>query len=100
MEELAIARHREQHDPLLVGRRLRCPRCGNEDDLLAYFVFDRPEAHADELNVVLKCRAKVRNPRTGKGESCRCVFSVGDPLSVVFAAHANQQPEAEHAHAC
>lgn len=58
-----------------MGHRLRCPRCHTEADLVSYFVFDRPEAHEDELNVVYKCRAKVRN-NTGKIESCRNVFSL------------------------
>lgn len=80
--ELAIARHREPDSPLIVGRRLRCPRCETEQDLLSYFVFERPERHEDELNTVLKCRAKVRNAKTGRLEACRCIFSISDPMPV------------------
>lgn len=81
MEALATAKRRE-HGSLLVGHRLRCPRCHTENDILSYFSFDRPPEHEDELNVVLKCRAKVRHKVTGKVESCRCIFSVSDPLEV------------------
>ena len=70
-------------ESLVEGHTLRCPRCGTRQELVSYFVFDRPEAHADELNVVMKCRAKVRNSRTGRVESCRCIFSVGDPIDLI-----------------
>lgn len=63
-------------DSLIVGHRIRCPRCGTAQAIGAYFVFSKPEAHAEELNTVYKCRAKVRNA-TGKLEACRCIFSVG-----------------------
>lgn len=76
MAALATARRRE-HDSLIVGHRLRCPRCETVQDQLAYFSFSRPEAYADELNVVLKCRAKVFNEKTGRKETCRCIFSPG-----------------------
>lgn len=82
MTALATARLREHesHDSLIVGHRLRCPRCKTVQPLLAYFAFSRPEDYADELNVVLKCRAKNRNPLTGRTESCRCIFSLGEKL--------------------
>lgn len=79
MEALATARRRE-HDSLIVGHRLRCPRCHTVQDCLAFFVFSKPEEHADELNTVLKCRAKVRNESTGRLDPCRCIFSVGEPI--------------------
>jgi hypothetical protein len=80
MEALAIARHRSEHDSLIVGHQLRCPRCKSLNELLDYFVFDRPEPYADELNVVLKCRARVE-VSPGKFDRCRCIFSIGDPLA-------------------
>lgn len=64
---------------------MRCPRCHTAQELIAYFVFDRPEAHADELNVVMKCRAKVPNRHTGRLESCRCIFSPGIRDEDLFA---------------
>lgn len=66
-------------DSLFVGHQIRCPRCNILQDQLSYFVFERSEAYAHELNVVLKCRAKVPNKRTGKLEACRNVFSPGVP---------------------
>lgn len=77
--ELATARRREHGTPLLVGRRLRCPRCETEQDLLAYFVFARDERYEDQLNVVFKCRAKIVQP-DGRKEACRNVFSLSEPL--------------------
>lgn len=68
------AMRREQ--ALIVGGKLRCPRCGTVSDILSYFVFDRPTTFADELNVVYKCRARVTQP-SGKLDSCRCIFSPG-----------------------
>jgi hypothetical protein len=82
---LADARQRRQDSEdvngvkLMVGRRIRCPRCGTLSDLLSYFVFERPESFADQLNVVLKCRAKRVNA-IGRSESCRCIFSVASDL--------------------
>lgn len=70
---LATARQ-SKRESLLVGHRLRCPRCHGLDDLLEYFVFDRPEAFAHELNVVYKCRAKV-TLSDGTTERCRAIFS-------------------------
>lgn len=69
------AMRREQ--ALIVGGKLRCPRCGTVSDILSYFAFDRPTPHQDELNVVYKCRARVRQPSSGKVEPCRCIFSPG-----------------------
>lgn len=68
------ARRREQ--ALIVGGKLRCPRCGTVSDILSYFTFDRPLEYSDELNVVFKCRARVAQPG-GKFEPCRCIFSPG-----------------------
>ena len=68
------AMRREQS--LIVGGKLQCPRCGTVADILSYFVFDRPEPFGDDLNVVYKCRARVRQ-KSGKVESCRCIFSPG-----------------------
>lgn len=73
--ELATARRRA----LVVGRRIVCPRCETEQDLLAFFVFERDPKFADQLNVVLKCRAKVRQPN-GRIETCRRVFSIIEEL--------------------
>jgi hypothetical protein len=83
MSTLADARQREHvlsNPPLLVGKRVRCPRCLGLGDVLEYFVFDRPERYADELNVVMKCRARVHNPHTGRVEVCRCIFSLASDL--------------------
>ena len=85
---LADARQREHvHSnsgnpapPLLVGKRIRCPRCMSLGDVLEYFVFDRPERYEHELNVVLKCRAKVHNRQSGRVEVCRCIFSLASDL--------------------
>lgn len=66
---------REIPSPLIVGGKLRCPRCGTVRDILSYFIFDRPEPFAEELNCVYKCRAKVS--RDGSVETCRFVFSPG-----------------------
>lgn len=73
--ELATARRRA----LVVGRRIVCPRCETEQDLLAYFVFERDPRYADQLNVVLKCRAKVRQENS-RIEACRNVFSIAEEL--------------------
>ena len=64
----------------MVGQRIRCPRCLSLGDILEYFVFDRPERYADELNVVLKCRAKVQSRESGRVEVCRCIFSLASDL--------------------
>lgn len=67
-----------------MGHRLRCPRCETVQDALAYFAFQRPESYAHELNVVLKCRAKVFNEKTKQKESCRCIFSPGPKDQELF----------------
>ena len=79
----ADARRPEQ--TLIVGGKLRCPRCGTVSDILSYFAFDRPEPYEDELNVVLKCRARVPQ-NSGKVEPCRCIFSPGVPVGEVLAS--------------
>ena len=75
MEAVLATARQSERESLIVGRRLRCPRCGGLDDIISYFVYDRPERYAHELNVVYKCRAKVTLP-DGSTERCRCVFSV------------------------
>lgn len=90
---LADARQRE-HDEgeprvsLIVGHKIRCPRCLNVADMMDYFTFDQPERFVDQLNTVLKCRAKRWNRAKGQSESCRCVFSVADPIPVIVEERA------------
>ena len=67
---------RRERSPLIVSGKLRCPRCETVSDILSYFTFDRPIPHEHELNVVYKCRARVRQG-SGKIEPCRCIFSPG-----------------------
>jgi hypothetical protein len=81
----ADARRPEQ--TLIVGGKLRCPRCGTVSDILSYFVFDRPSPYEDELNVVLKCRARVLQ-NSGKVEPCRCIFSPGPYTEELLSATA------------
>lgn len=71
---------RREQVSLFVAGKLRCPRCGTVSDILSYFAFDRPEQFEQELNVVYKCRARVRQPKSGNVEPCRCIFSPG-PLT-------------------
>lgn len=48
---------------LIVGPRVRCPRCDSLQEIDQYAQLERIAAHMDDLNVVLKCRV------------CRHVFS-------------------------
>lgn len=73
----SVDARRPEHTPLMLGGKLRCPRCGTVSDILNYFTFERQEPYADELNVVYKCRAKVRSQSTGRIEPCRYIFSPG-----------------------
>lgn len=81
MSALAAAKRRE-HSSLISGHRITCPRCHASQDVLSYFAFRRPEEHEDELNVVLKCRAKVQDPETGRNEPCRFIFSLSESIEV------------------
>lgn len=67
---------REISSPLIIGGKLRCPRCGTVRDILDWFAFDRLAPFEDELNVVYKCRARVVRP-DGEAEACRYIFSPG-----------------------
>lgn len=92
MEAFANAEHRAPAS-LVAGHRLVCPRCRTAQDLLDFFVFSKPAEYADELNTVLKCRAKIRNSVTGKLENCRCIFSPGEKID--FSDQIREADEAE-----
>lgn len=82
--------------PLIVGSKLRCPRCHSIAPTLSYYSFDRVEEHADELNVVFKCRTKV-DKGDGHIEPCRYVFSPGltnDELSAAIRDTQERQSRA------
>lgn len=53
----------KQRLPLIEGRRMRCPRCRELHDILAYVPMKQMEAFVAETNPIYKC------------PTCRWIFS-------------------------
>lgn len=61
---LQMINPQEPHRPLVRGRRILCPHCETEFDILEYQALHFVEKYADDLVPVMKCKG------------CRHVFSI------------------------
>lgn len=62
-----------RRDPLIVGTKMRCPRCKQLDNILSYVPMMEIEEFQTETNPIYKC------------PSCRWMFSPAVHISELFA---------------
>lgn len=66
----------KQREPLIVGSKMRCPRCKELRQILQYKPMETIVAFEEELNPIYKCRPV--NPSEASWKGCGFIFSPSD----------------------